>query len=634
MNATTTLTPEEVTRAPYRPLNAPEPAVDVQRRADGSIVLTCPYALGPVANDAVSWMRHWAGEDPARVMIAERDAAGGHWRRVTYGQMRAQADAIGQALLDMGLQPGDSLAILSANSLEHAAMALGAMTVGVIAVPVTPAYSLMGKTLSKLAHVADIAKPKAAFAQDGKAFSRALALLHERGAKLVVAGGELDLPHQRFDALAATPVTPAVEAAYAQVGPDTIAKILFTSGSTGQPKGVINTHRMMCVNQAMTAALRTGAGDRPVTLSWLPWNHTMGGNALFNRNMRLGGTLYLDDGRPLPGEFARTIRNLREVLPSTFSNVPAAFAMLADELEADPEFNRAFFGNLETLSYAAAALPDELWHRIQRLAVQATGMRVPFTSGYGSTETAPMITTLYWIAEGSSLIGLPAPGVEVKLAPVADGRYELRARGANVTPGYYGQPELTAQAFDDEGFYCMGDAARFVDDADPRQGLFFAGRVKEDFKLMTGTWVAAGPLRAAVLDALAPLAQDLVITGHDRAWLGALVWPSLPAARRLLGDPKATPAQAAASPAVRTAIAAGIARHNAANPASSTRIARVLLLAEPPSTEDGEINEKAYINQSAVLNRRQPLVTQLYAEPVQDGVLHFLSPTAMSGSTP
>ncbi len=618
---TTPLTPEQVTRAPYRPLNAPEPAVDVQRRADGSIVLTCPYTLGPVANDIVSWLHHWDQADPQRVMIAERDVASGDWRRVSYGTLRAQADAIGQALLDMGLTAGDSLAILSANSLEHAAMALGAMTVGVIAVPVTPAYSLMGKTLSKLAHVADIARPKAVFAQDGKAFGTALKLMHERGATLVVAGGDPGLAHRRFDELTATPVTPAVAAAYAQVGPDTIAKILFTSGSTGQPKGVINTHRMMCVNQAMTAALRTGAGDRPVTLSWLPWNHTMGGNALFNRNMRLGGTLYLDDGRPLPGEFQRTIRNLRDVLPSSFSNVPAAFAMLADELDADPAFNRAFFGNLETLSYAAAALPDELWHRIQRLAVQATGMRVPFTSGYGSTETAPMITTLYWIAEGASLIGLPAPGVEVKLAPVADGRYELRARGPNVTPGYYGQPELTAQAFDDEGFYCMGDAARFVDDADPTQGLFFAGRVKEDFKLLTGTWVAAGPLRAAVLESLAPLAQDLVITGHDRSWLGAMVWPSLPACRRLLGDPQATPAQVAQAPAVRAAIAAGLARHNAAHPGSSTRIARALLLAEPPSVEDGEINEKAYINQSAVLARRKHLLAQLHADPVPDGVL-------------
>ncbi|MGB3069024.1 MAG: AMP-binding protein [Ottowia sp.] len=622
MNSIVTLTPEEVTRAPYRPLNAPEPAVDVQHRADGSMVLTCPYALGPVANDAVAWLRQWADTDPHRVMLAERDMASGDWRRVSYGKARSQADAIGQALLDMGLRCGDSLAILSANSLEHAVMALGAMTVGVIAVPIAPAYSLIGKTLAKLAHVADVAMPKAVFAQNGERFAPALKLMHERNAQLIVAEGELALAHRRFETLTATVATSEVDAAYAQVGPDTIAKILFTSGSTGQPKGVVNTHRMMCVNQAMTAALRTGVSDQPpVTLSWLPWNHTMGGNALFNRNMRLGGTLYLDDGRPLPGEFQRTIRNLREVLPSTFSNVPAAFAMLADELEADPAFNRAFFGNLEALSYAAAALPDELWHRIQRLAVQGSGMRVPFTSGYGSTETAPMITTLYWIAEGASLIGLPAPGVEVKLAPVADGRYELRARGPNVTPGYYGQPELTAQAFDEEGFFCMGDAARFVNASDPSQGLFFAGRVKEDFKLLTGTWVATGPLRAAVLDALAPLVQDLVITGHDKPWLGALIWPSLQACRRLMGEPQASLAQAAASPAVRAAMAAGLARHNRTYSGSSTRMLRALLLTEPPSTEDGEINEKAYVNQSAVLSRRQDLVAQLYAEPLADGVL-------------
>jgi len=347
----------------------------------------------------------------------------------------------------------------------------------------------------------------------------------------------------------------------------------------------------------------------------------MGGNALFNRTLRTGGTLYLDDGRPLPGEIGRTIRNLREVLPGTFSNVPAAFAMLADELEADPEFCRQFFANLESMSYASAGLPDELWHRIQRLAVQATGMRVPFTSAYGSTETAPMITSLYWVEEGAGLIGLPPPGVALKLVPLADGRHEIRVRGPNVTPGYYREPELTRQAFDAEGFYCMGDAARFVDPQQPLRGLRFAGRVKEDFKLQTGTWVAAGPLRSAVLESVAPLLQDLVLTGHDRAYLGVLAWPSLPACRKLLQAPQASLAEVLVAPQLRAALAAGLARHNAAHSGSSQRIARLLLLAEPPSAAQGETNEKAYINPAAVLARRQDQVQQLYAEPPGPEVL-------------
>ncbi|MDM0021903.1 feruloyl-CoA synthase [Variovorax saccharolyticus] len=613
--------PEDSRTAPFRPLQSPPPAVEVEHRPDGSVLLRCPYALGEVSNDVLTWLRTWSVADPGRTMLAERDGDRA-WRRIGYGQMRLKADAIGQALLDRGLRPGSTLMVLSGNSIEHAVMVLGAMTVGIIAVPVTPAYSLASKSLEKLRHVASLVEPAAVFAQDGTAFAGALRLLHDAGARVVVAKGEPGTPHDRFDDLASTTVTPAVDAAYARVGPQTVAKILFTSGSTGQPKGVINTHQMMCVNQAMTAALRTAAGEAPpVTLSWLPWNHTMGGNALFNRNMRLGGTLYLDDGRPLPGEFERTIANLREVLPATFSNVPAAFGMLADALEADDDFNRRFFAGLESLSYAAAALPDALLNRIQRLSVRATGMRIPFTSGYGSTETAPMITMLYWVSEGSNLIGLPAPGVEIKLAPVAASRYEVRVRGPNVTPGYYRQPDLSAQAFDDEGFYCMGDAARLVDPADPLQGLMFAGRVKEDFKLQSGTWVATGPLRAAVLHATAPMLQDMVIAGHDRDTLGALAWPNLPACRALMGQPKAGLADIAASRVVQESIAAALARHNAANPASSLRIARLMLLTEPASAEDGEINDKAYINAATVLARRSALIDALYASTPSTGVV-------------
>ncbi len=619
--SSTLITAVDPKTAPYRPLKALPAAVDVERRADGTILLRCPYAVGPVARDVVAYLHHWSEADPGRAMLGERTPEG-PWRRVSYGEMRRMADAIGQGLLDLGLKPGDVLLVLSPNSIEHAAMVLGAMTVGVIAAPVTPAYSLADRSLAKLRHVAGLVKPAAVYAQDAVAYAAALDTVRALGAR-VITGSAAPGADSDVARLAATTPTAEVVQAYAKVGPATIAKILFTSGSTGRPKAVINTHRMMCANQAMTESVRSAENDPPpITLSWLPWNHTMGGNALFNRNMRLGGTLYLDDGKPLPGEFDRTIANLREVLPTTFSNVPVAFGMLVDALEEDPAFARAFFERLESMSYAAAALPDELWHRLQALAVQATGMRVPFTAGYGSTETAPMITTLYWIAEGAGLIGLPPPGVELKLVPVLDGRYEIRVRGENVTPGYYADPEATAEAFDEEGYYRMGDAARFVDPANPVQGLRFAGRVKEDFKLLTGTWVAVGPLRGAVLEATAPLLQDVVVTGHDRMQLGLLAWPQLAVCRKRMGAPAASPAEVAASPVVREAVAQALARYNAAHPASSTRIARVMLLAEPPSSADGEINEKAYINQAAVLARRADRVQQLYAaEPSSEVIV-------------
>ncbi|HEY7991328.1 MAG TPA: AMP-binding protein [Stellaceae bacterium] len=600
---------------PFRAVEALPPAVDVERRADGTIILRCPYPLGDYPANIVAHLRRWAEEAPDRAFLAERGPERS-WRTVDYATMRRQADAIGQALLDRGLGPDRALMILSANSLAHAAMSLAALTVGVPVAPVSTAYSLVSRDFAKLKFVYELVRPGMIFVENGAQFSRALDALDLAGVEIVAAdGGPAGRAATRFADLVATAPTPAVEAAYDAVTPDTLAKILFTSGSTGQPKGVINPQRMLCANQAMSAALRPqGAAETPpVALDWMPWNHTMAGNAAFNRLMRLGGTLYIDDGRPLPGEYDKTIANLREIRPTAFSTAPAAFAMLADALERDDGLGAAFFSRLTGLGYGGASLPDEVFQRFQQLAIKHTGLRIPFLCGWGSTETAPAATQLWWAIDGSGNIGLPIPGCEIKMVPAAEGRYELRVRGPHITPGYLNRPDLTEVTFDEERFYRIGDTARFVDPADPKQGLQFTGRATEDFKLLTATWVATGPLRLAVLDAASPLLRDCVITGHDRDFVGLLAWPNLARCQELAGDRTLSFADVARAPKIVAALRDALKRHNAGNHGSSTRIARAILMAEPPSIEANEITDKGYVNQAATLARRAALVEKLYA---------------------
>lgn len=614
------------TSPPFLPLKALPPAVDVERRADGTIILRCPYPLGDYPNNIVWHLRRWANDAPDRVFLAQR-GLGPTWRQISYGEMRRQADAIGQALLDRDLGPDRALMILSANSLAHAAMSLGALTVGVPVAPVSPAYSLMSADHAKLKFVFDLVRPGIIFVESGAQFARALAALDLDGVELVVVDDPPnDRPVARFADLIGTAPTAAVDVAYDAVTPDTLAKILFTSGSTGQPKGVINPQRMLCANQAMSAALYPSDGEPdepPVALDWMPWNHTMAGNAAFNRILRLGGTLHIDDGRPLPGEYDKTIANLREIRPTAFGTAPAAFAMLADALEADDALARAFFSRLTSLGYGGASLPDEVFHRFQRLAIKHTGMRVPFLCGWGSTETAPAATQLWWAIEGSGNIGLPIPGCEIKMVPAAEGRYELRVRGPHVTPGYLKRPDLTDAAFDEERFYKIGDTARFIDEAEPAKGLRFTGRATEDFKLLTATWVATGPLRLAILDAASPLLRDVVITGHDRDFVGVLAWPNLAGCKELLGAAAhgMSAADLVRAPRLVQALREALSRHNANNRGSSTRVARAILMAEPPSIEANEITDKGYVNQSATLARRAALVERIYASTPGEEVI-------------
>jgi feruloyl-CoA synthase len=495
------------------------------------------------------------------------------------------------------------------------------MHVGIPVLQISSAYSLMSSDHAKLRGVVAHHDPSVVYVDDPAPFERALAAL-DRSRFELVSGVEFAgaTPLAELCAVAATA---EVERRLAEIGPDTIAKILLTSGSTGQPKGVINTHRMMCANQAMKAQTwRFLAARPPVIIDWLPWNHTFGGNYCFNLALYAAGTFYIDEGRPAPGRFQATLDNLREVSPTVYLNVPRGFDVLVPELEADAELRDHLFRDLDALFFAGAALPQSTRERLQALSVAARGVRLPIVTSLGATETGPAATYMTWDSNVWGNIGVPLPGSEMKLVP-NDDKLEVRFRGPHVTPGYFNEPELTEAAFDADGFFAIGDAVKFLDPDDPAQGLIFDGRVAENFKLSSGTWVAAGTLRLAAISAGAPVIQDAVVTGLDQNDVGLLVFPSPAGCRALCaGAPDDEPLETlVARPEIRARLAEGLAEHNRANPGGSTRIRRVLVTTEPAAIDAGEITDKGYLNQRAVLTRRAGLVERLYAEPAGDDVL-------------
>jgi feruloyl-CoA synthase len=559
------------------------PKVNVEKRADGTMVLRSPQKLAPYARCVTEWLVHWSDRAPQRTFLAERKGEG--WRKVSYRETYGDVRRIGQALLDMGLNRERPVAILSDNSIDHALLALGAMHVGIPAAPISPAYSLMSKDFAKLKTIFELVRPGLVYASDPQKFAAALEAV---GAK----------PTPVAKLLETNPGS-TLEREHARVKPDMIAKILFTSGSTGAPKGVINTHGMLCANQQMLAQAWPFVEDRPpVIVDWLPWNHTFGGNHNFNLVLRNGGTIYIDAGKPVPGSVEMTARNLKEIAPTMYFNVPRGYDLLVPLLEKDAELRRNFFSELDVLFYAAAALPQNLWTRIERLAQEEKGGKLAMLSAWGSTETSPLATSVHFPIERAGVIGLPVAGCELKLVPVA-GKLEVRVRGPNVTPGYYKRDDLTQETFDSEGFYRIGDAVKFADPQEPAKGLIFDGRVAEDFKLSTGTWVHAGAVRVKLIAAADPLVQDAVITGHERNEVGALVFLNPGAARELSAE------------ALRERLGAAL-RKLAQESGSSTYPARLLVMTEPPSIDANEITDKGYINQRALLERRAALVEKLY----------------------
>ena len=600
-----------------RPVRLGSPDVAFERLADGTIHVRPRHALPPFPGRLTERLEHWAAAAPGRAFVARRDH-GGPWRVVTYGAAWQAVQALGQAILDRGLGPERPIAILSGNGIEHLLLGLAALHVGVPYAPVSPAYSLISKDFLKLRALMDILRPGLVFAEHGAAFAAALAATVPHATELaVVEAPPADRPAMLFDALLATRPTPAVAAAAARVGPDTVGKILFTSGSTGTPKGVINTQRMLCANQEMLrCSLAFMADEPPVIVDWLPWNHTFGGNHNVGLVLYNGGTLHIDDGKPTPAGIAETVRNLREIAPTIYFNVPKGFEELVTYLRAEPALRATFFSRLKLMFYAGAGLAQPVWDALDELAVATVGERITMLTGLGATETAPFAIVCRPDVTGSGIVGLPVTGNELKLVPTG-GKLEARLRGPNITPGFWKQPEATRAAFDEDGYYKLGDALKFIDDARPDLGLLFDGRISEDFKLATGTWVSVGPLRAALLDALAPFVRDVVIAGINRDYVAAWLIPDLAACRAACTDLPAEAGTAAVltHPALRARLRATLTRLAAAATGSSNRVRRALLLEEPPLIDAGEITDKGSINQRAVLGRRAALVEALYAEP-------------------
>ncbi len=602
---------------PFKPLPLKPPSIAVTRK-DGNIYVRSRYPLGEMARSIVHLLEARAAAHPDRPFMAERapqqDGRTGAWRFITYGQINARANEIALALLDRGLGPHATLMVLSGNSIRHAAMMLGAMKARVPIAPVSVAYSLVSSDYAKLRHVVGLTKPAMIFAEQGPLFARALAAVAEPAVEIVTAVPIPERAATLYDELKSEKEPARLAGSVGQIHHGTVAKYLFTSGSTGMPKGVIQTHGMMCAVVAAQEALRTEPPDQneiPQSLEWMPWSHISAGNIGFNNNLQVGGTVYLDAGKPLPGMFDETIRNLREIAPLVFGSAPIAFAWLADAMEKDAALRDKFFSKLRQLGYGGATLSQDIYERIQALSIAATGKRIPFTTMYGATETQG-VTVVHWLTERVGLIGLPLPGMTLKLVPNGN-KLEVRVKGPTVTPGYLARPDLTKAAFDEEDFYCLGDAARFVDESAPEQGLVFDGRVTEDFKLDTGTWVSVGTLRAQALAAASPALQDCVVCGHDKPFVALLAWPSLSAAREIAADSvRSTPEEILAAPKLRAFIKERFAAYNRQGGGSSLRIKRVLLMSEPPSIDGHEITDKGYINQRATLERRARLVELLY----------------------
>jgi feruloyl-CoA synthase len=563
----------------------------MERRPDGSVLLRSEEVLGEHERSIAHVLRRRAAEHPDRVLATEPDGSS-----LTFGEARVQADAVAQSLLDLGLSAERPLMVLSGNSIQHLVLTLGCYTAGVPVMPVSVAYSLMSKDHARIRELAESCTPGLVWAEDAGQFGAALGAL------------EGIVPRApTFDELAAGEPGPAVEDALRGVGPDTVAKLLFTSGSTGSPKGVINTHRMLCSNQQMLLQVWPFlAAEPPVLVDWLPWSHTFGGNHNMNQVIVHGGTMHIDDGKPAPPLFPKTLAALREHPPTVYYNVPAGFALLVPELENDPEFAAGFFSRMRFVFYAAAALPQALWDRLRAV----TPEHVALTASWGTTETAPGATTAHFASARCGCIGVPLPGVELKLVPVGD-KLEMRVRGPNITPGYHRDPAATAAAFDDEGFYRTGDAGRLVDGDDPNQGLMFDGRLAEDFKLSSGTFVRVGAVRGALVSACGGVISDAVIAGQDEAYAGALAWVNAAEAERVCGGDPAR---------LREHLADALARMNDGG-GSARQVHRLLLLDEPASMDAGEITDKGYVNQRAVLSRRADQVARLYADPPDPEVI-------------
>ena len=601
----------------YRPLSFGVNRVQLRQGAAGVQYLQAEQELLDYPQRMTDRLQHWAQVAPERTFMARRqklsDGSLGDWRHVSYAQAWASARGIAQGLINRGLSAERPVVILSENSLEHALLALGCMLAGVPFVPTSPPYSLVSQDFEKLRHVLATVLPGLVFAADAERYGKAILATVGSDVEVMLNSGQLEgRASSTFAELLATVATPAVDAAMQATGPDTIVKFLFTSGSTKLPKAVINTQRMWCANQQqMAQSMPVLTQAPPVLVDWLPWNHTFGGNHNFGMVVFHGGTLYIDDGKPTPALMGETLRNLREIAPTVYFNVPTGFEAIALAMQNDAELRKQLLSRVQMFFYAGAALAQPVWDSLFASAEQEIGERIVMSTGLGMTESGPFAIFVTSPAVKAGDLGVPTPGLELKLVEV-DGKTEVRYRGPNITPGYWRAPQETARHFDAEGFFCSGDAVKWIDPADIHQGLKFDGRIAEDFKLATGTFVSVGPLRARIIGAGAPYIQDVVLTGINMKEVGAMVFPTQ-AVRALSGlDAGAAMSEVLAAAPVLAHFQQLLDALAAQSTGSASRIARLCLLAEPPTLDRGEITDKGSINQAAVLAHRALLVQALH----------------------
>ncbi|TFY96568.1 feruloyl-CoA synthase [Ramlibacter rhizophilus] len=596
----------------YRPLRFGVTRVVVREGAQGVRYVRADQDLQSYPRRMTDKLVHWANTAPERSFMARRErlpgGGTGDWRHISYAQALDSARRIGQALLDRGLSAERPVVILSENDLEHALLSLGCLYAGIPFCPVSPAYSTVSQDYEKLRHILATLTPGLVFAADSQRYGRAIAAAVAADVEVVLAQGALERPSTPLQALLDTEPTPAVDAAMQATGPDTITKFLFTSGSTKLPKGVVNTHRMWCANQQqMCQSMPVLAEEPPVLVDWLPWNHTFGGNHNIGLTIYNGGTLYIDDGKPTPALMGETLRNLREIAPTVYFNVPTGFEAIANAMKTDEVLRRTLLSRVRMFFYSGAALAQPVWDTLHEVQEREIGERIVMGTGLGMTESAPFAIFVTSPDVKSGYLGVPTPGVELKLVPV-DGKTEVRYRGPNITPGYWRNEAATRESFDEEGFFCTGDAVLWIDENDPHKGLKFDGRIAEDFKLATGTFVSVGPLRAKIIAAGAPYVQDVVVTGLNRNEVGALVFPTA-AVRRLAGLPDDASLQAVVESAPVQAHFQGVIDELAKSATgSANRVARLHLLHEPPSIDRGEVTDKGSLNQRSVLKHRDALV--------------------------
>jgi len=602
----------DIGAAPLRQARYWHPDLEIRRTEDGTLYVRQLGELPEPPRCIADRLRYWARRTPDAMFIADR-GSDGRWRRLTYAQMLERAERLGQFLAERDLSPGHPVVIVSGNDIEHAQLALACILVGVPHASLSEAYSLISTDYSKLRDIVATLEPGLVFAADGERFAKAIAAAVPATTPLLVVRNPARSGTVLFEEAVKTEPGEAGRQAAERVAPDTIAKFLFTSGSTGSPKAVINTNRMICANQMMVRDCYAFMQDEPpIVLDWAPWSHTAGGNKVFFMVLFNGGALYIDDGRPTPDGIRRTVRNLSEVAPTWYFNVPKGYEELVRQFDADPALRDRFFSRVKMLMYAGAALAQHTWEELQRLSVEATGERVLIAAGLGATETSPFALMCTFEAERAGNVGVPSRGLELKLVPVGD-KLEARLKGPSITPGFWKDPELTRRSFDEEGFYNLGDALRFADPDDVTKGFYFDGRTAENFKLSSATWVNVGRLRAQFVDHFGPMVRDLAITGADRPYLGALVFPDIRECRHLAGDEALSGETLLQNPRVRAAFLKKLKSLAAQSTGTSTCIRRIILVAQPADIDKGEATDKGSINQRAVLSNRQHEVEALYA---------------------